>query len=99
MLKRHRFCVLISLLVALTVLVSGCLLSGTFVMNLSLNEMIFATQSMYTQQIDVITNQTWQNHKDQVKDITDIGFALKIENNSSLTAAGEIYITDSGNLV
>jgi len=97
MLKRHRFHVLISLLVTLTVLVSGCLLSGTFVMNLSLNEMVFATQSMYTQHIDVTTNQTWQEHQDQIKDITDIGFALKIENNSSVTAAGEIYITDSGN--
>jgi len=95
---KNRFYVLFSLLAALTVLVSGCLLSGTFVMNLNLNEMIFASQTMYAQQIDVTTNQTWQNHKDQVKDITDIGFALKIENNSSLTAAGELYITDNGAL-
>ena len=96
--KVYRFFVLVLFLTASSLIVSGCLLSGTFVMDLSLNEMLFATQSMYTQQIDVTTNQTWQEHKDQIKDITDIGFAMKIENNSSLTAAGEIYLTDSGNL-
>jgi hypothetical protein len=78
--------------------IGGCLLSGTFVVNLQMDEMIFATSNFYQQNLDLTTNQTYNEHKDQIKDITDVGFALKIENNSNLTAGGELYITDDGNL-
>ena len=74
--------------------VTGCLLSGTFVIDLSLNEMAFTTATFHKQQINLSSNQTYNDHKDQIKDITDIGFALKIENNSALTASGELYLSD-----
>src|SRR4030067_1329190 len=74
--------------------VTGCLLSGTFVIDLSLNEMAFTTATFHKQQINLSSNQTYNDHKDQIKDITDIGFALKIENNSGVTASGELYLSD-----
>lgn len=74
--------------------VTGCLLSGTFVIDLPLDEMVFTASTFYQQKLDLTDNQTYNEHKDQIKDITDIGFALKIENNTSSAASGELYLTD-----
>lgn len=94
--KRPHYWLATLFLVSLSI--SGCLLSGTFVVNLQMDEMVFASASFYKEHLDLTTNQTYNEHRDQIKDITDVGFALKIENNSNLTASGELYITDDGNL-
>ena len=74
--------------------VSGCLLSGTFVIDLPLDEMLFSSSTFYQQKLDLTDNQTYNEHKDQIKDITDIGFALKIENKTGSNASGELYLSD-----
>ena len=74
--------------------VTGCLLSGTFVIDLPLDEMLFSSSIFYQQKLDLTDNQTYNEHKDQIKDITDIGFALKIENNTGSNASGELYLSD-----
>jgi len=74
--------------------VTGCLLSGTFVIDLPLDEMLFSSSTFYQQKLDLTDNQTYNEHKDQIKDITDIGFALKIENKTGSNASGELYLSD-----
>ncbi len=63
--------------------VAGCLVSGTFVVVEDINFSFRAGDPFYWRPIDLTTNSTWEDHKDEIDNIDALGFEFKIENTSA----------------
>jgi len=89
MLNKH-WKLIISGLVALGLLSAGCIVSGTFVVNetFSMNN----AGDFYSYRVDLTTDPTWEDHKDDIQQIEAVGFILYL--NSSAETYFSAYVTE-----
>lgn len=86
------------MLVALALL-TGCLLSGTFVIVISIEKVDFTTRTgFYYYHIDLSEEQDWLDHKDDIKDIDLVGFELWITNHEDVARTFSVYVDDDASL-
>ena len=82
-------------LIAAALLVSGCLVSGTFVV---VDSFSFTTQTgFYAYQVNITDEADWEDHKDEIDNIDLVGFELWITNNESFPVTFNAYIDDFDN--
>jgi len=73
---------------------AGCLVSGTFVIDLDIDNTDISTESEFQYFIvDLTDNEDWEDHRDKIEFIDNIGFQLWVENNGASNAGVEFYIT------
>jgi len=72
---------------------TGCLLSGTFVVDQSFS---FTTGStgFYYYKVDVTGESVWEDHKDEIDNIDLVGFELWVHNSGSTNLTFYAYIDD-----
>lgn len=83
-----------ALTVAVGLAAAGCILSGEFIIVVEGDGTITSTNASLEQlHIDLTDNETWQDHKDDIKSIIDVKFECKFTNNLSDSASGELYVS------
>ena len=86
----------ISALLVLAIL-PGCdsLLSGTFVVDYMVYDIDITSGSEWDRfQVDLTDDEVWQDHKDEIKNIDNVGLELWIDNSTTSTQTAEVYISD-----
>ena len=83
MTKNFKKNLLIGGLAAAGLMVTGCLVSGTFVIVEDVEFDFTADRGFYWYPVDLTTNSEWDEHKDDIDDIDAVGFEFKIQNTSS----------------
>ena len=79
---------------ALALTVTGCLLSGQFIILLDTGGTIHSTDTILDYvYVDLTENSTWKDHKDDIQAIVDLKFEAKFTNNLSAPATGELWIS------
>lgn len=78
---------------ALALLIAGCIWSGTFVINQTIT--FDPGDDFYSYRVDLTTNATWQDHKDNIDRIETVGFILYLENKVLETAYFSAYINEA----
>jgi hypothetical protein len=83
-------------IVTLFVFLSGCLVSGTFVTTFTFGNFgITVDQQLYHFKVDLSGNSTWEEHKDNIKDIEVVGFEVWITNFQSGSPTFNVYVDDA----
>ena len=81
-----------------TLILAGCLISGTFVITLDINA--FYSKSDGTQftahGVDLTTEQVWIDHQDDIKNISDIRLRATFTEGLGNDAEGTVYFSANG---
>jgi hypothetical protein len=87
--------------ILLIALVGGCFLfSGTWVIIYEVEDAeIDAGSSFYKFTVDLTGEDIWEDHKDDIDDITDISFTFKLANTGDDTLTGRVYVSSDSTLV
>jgi len=95
MITRMKLYALLSVLMA-TFVISGCLiLTGTFVIDLKIDRTEVATGSEFRYfDADLSKEQAWNDHKDNIKYVDNVGFQLWVTNNGSSPVTGELFASN-----
>lgn len=99
MMKKIRFFAALSALLAFAIL-PGCdsLLSGTFVIDYMVYDIDITSGSEWDLfQVDLTDEDVWKDHKDEIKNIDNVGVELWITNPTTGVQTAELYITDYDN--
>ena len=76
-----------------SLLLVGCLLSGTFVVSMLFkNFPVAGSSNFYYFDADVTSDDVWTDHKDNIKDIDNVGFELWVTNASGVANTYDCYI-------
>jgi len=95
MIKNTKKTALLSLGV---IFLAGCLVSGTFIITLDIEEFWSksTTQEFEAHAVDLTTEQVWIDHKDDIKNISDIRFRAVVEEELGNDATGVVYFSENG---
>ena len=78
-------------------ILAGCIVTGTFVITKKVDDFTASTSGLFDAAfVDVTQEEIWQDHKDDIKYISDVRFRGTIRNTSSNLAAGQIYFSYTG---
>ncbi len=98
MFAKNKILVLLSALLVLSVF-CGCegLIVGTFVISLDIDGGDIVTQDDFSKfYVDLTTESEWNDHKDEIKDIDNVGFQLWVTNSGATAVTGQLFAsTDS----
>ena len=84
-------------LVGILLLLTGCLISGTFVVTIFIDGDDFTTfTGLYHYEVDLTTDSDWEEHKDKIKDIDVIGVELWLTNSGEAATTFNVWIDDIG---
>jgi len=76
-------------------LLAGCIVTGTFVITKKIDDFAASTSGTFDAvDVDVTQEDVWIDHKDNIKNISDVRFHGTIGNNSNNPAAGQIYFSN-----
>jgi len=79
--------------------IGGCIIiAATFVIDYEIdsNDLFTATDFEYFE-VDLTDDATWNDHKDEIAYIDNVGFVMSIDNNGAADANGELYIARTHN--
>jgi hypothetical protein len=94
----HRFGLIGTTLTSL--LLVGCLLSGTFVVSMLFKDFpVAGSGNLYYFDVDVTSEDVWTDHEDNIKDIDNVGFELWVTNVSGVANTYECYIAPMASLL
>jgi hypothetical protein len=80
-------------LAAILLILAGCFWSGTFVINKTFT---FAPgEDFYSYRVDLTTNATWLDHKDNIDRIETIGFVLYLNSSEPDDVAFSAYVNEA----
>ena len=83
----------------LAVLLAGCLISGTFVLDLKFTDAELAKYDhLYYTEVDLTDNDIWQEHEDKLDEVQSVGFEMWITNVGPQTTFN-MYVDRSGGTV
>jgi hypothetical protein len=78
-------------LIAVSALITGCLVSGTFII---VEDFEFTGQTGYYQySVDLTDESDWEDHKDDIDMIDAVGFEFTITNNSDVATVFNAWVT------
>jgi hypothetical protein len=82
-------------LVALTMVMgANCVTSGNIVILQEIPDFNAQTANTLTaENVNLLENEDWQDHKEDINSIDDIGFACRITNHESSAASGQLYVS------
>jgi len=84
-------------LLGILLLLTGCLVSGTFVVTIFIDGEDFTTfTDLYHYEVDLSTDSDWEDHKDKIKNIDVIGVELWLTNNGEAATTFNVWIDDIG---
>ncbi len=85
----------LGILALLFTLGNNCITSGNVVVVMDLDPVNGQTEQHFNPvSVDLKTNSDWNDHKEQLNSVDDIGFACKITNNTSSVATGQVWISE-----
>lgn len=91
--KTKLYSAFLAATLALSLVVTGCILSGQFVILFDIDQNIHSTDTVLGKvAVDLTTDETWRDHKDDIQAIVDIKFEAKFVNNEATAASGEVWI-------
>lgn len=74
---------------------NNCITSGNIMVVMDLANVPGQTNTNFNPQpVDLTENSDWQDHKDQLNSVDDIGFACTIVNHESSVATGQVWISE-----
>ena len=79
-------------LALIAVFVSGCIISATFVIVKEFN--FPPREGFYFYQVDITTDETWQDHQDEIDIIEAVGFEFYIHSSASGDIAFSVFVDD-----
>ena len=80
-------------ILAAVLVLTGCIVSGQFVVVIDWGGLVSTDQSLNSEHVDLTTNPTWNDHKDDIQDIVDVKFKVTIQNLATTAATGEVYVS------
>lgn len=81
-------------LMAVAALVTGCLVSGTFIL---VEDFSFTARTgYYHYSVDLTTEPDWQDHKDDIDAIDAVGFEFSIESSEAGSTTFNAWVTAAG---
>jgi hypothetical protein len=80
---------------AVTLVLCGCIVSGQFVVVIDWGGFASTDTTLNSKHVDLTTNSTWVDHKDDIQDIIDVKFKVTIHNAMSTEATGEVYVSSA----
>jgi hypothetical protein len=81
-------------LVAFLCMGASCITSGNVMVVEYLDDLHAATGAVINSgDVDLSTNSDWNDHKEDINGIDDLGFACRITNNSNAAASGQLYVS------
>jgi len=87
----------LALVALVALLVTGCIVSGQFVVIVALNQRIETTHdNLGSASVDVTGEPTWQDHKDDIQSVVDVKFEARFQNNHALQNTGEVWVSSNG---
>lgn len=96
--KTTLYSTLLASTLALALIVSGCIVSGQFIVLLAGTDTINSSDpDLDPLYVDVTEEDIWQDHADEIQAIVDIKFECEFVNNSDVDSAhGELWISAEG---
>jgi hypothetical protein len=86
----------LTLAVLVALLAAGCILSGQFTIVINIeDEIAYVNQVLNSAVIDLTTDETWKDHKDDIQKIIDVKFEVTVENSTSSAVTGEVYVSEN----
>lgn len=80
----------------LALFAAGCILSGQFTIVVNVHdEIAYVDEVLNYDEIDLTTNDTWDEHEDDIQNIIDVKFELTVENNTSSQISGQVYVSEN----
>jgi hypothetical protein len=78
----------------------GCsIISKTFTIVIYIEDRIWSTDEQINyDEVSLEDNEDWKEHKDKIKRIDSVEFAVRITNNENTEATGQIYISNDNSL-
>lgn len=80
-------------ILAAALVLAGCIVSGQFVVVIDWGGFVSTDETLNTKKVDLTTNSTWDEHKDDIQNIVDVKFKVEIRNLASDSAKGEVYVS------
>ncbi|TFH64974.1 MAG: hypothetical protein E4G91_04110 [Candidatus Zixiibacteriota bacterium] len=86
----------LGILALLLMLGNNCITSGNIIVVYEeIPDLVGQTNTSFNpRSVDLTENGDWNEHRDQLNSVDDIGFACKITNHESTVATGQIWISD-----
>jgi len=96
--NKFKYMIMVFSLLAI-IIFAGCwewIASGTLIFGQKyIDEQIMTTDEFHYFMVDLSDNDTWEEHEDNIKAITGIGFEMWVTNNGEDTATGQIYFASA----
>jgi hypothetical protein len=80
-------------ILAAALVAAGCIVSGQFIVVIDWGGFASTDEQLNSEHVDLTTNETWQDHKDNIEDIIDVKFKVTITNHEATAATGEVYVS------
>lgn len=81
-------------LIAFFAMGASCITTGNVMVVEYLDDLSAATgQTITSGDVDLSENEDWEDHKEDINGIDDIGFACRIRNNANAAASGQLYVS------
>lgn len=81
-------------LIAFLAMGASCITTGNVMVVEYLDDLSAVSgQTITSGDVDLRENQDWQEHKEDIIGIDDLGFACRITNNSNASASGQLYVS------
>ena len=83
----------------LAILLAGCLISGTFVLDIKFTAAELARHgNLYYTEVDLTENDIWEDHADELDEVQSVGFEMWITNDGPQTTF-DLYVDKSSGTV
>ncbi|MFH2056744.1 MAG: hypothetical protein ABIJ61_12360 [bacterium] len=87
----------LTLLVAAALLTAGCIVTGNIVILIDVGDFGISPSGLFGYEyVDLTQNSDYNDHKEDLNSIDDVGFVCKIQNTGSSSATGKLYIATGG---
>lgn len=88
----------LGLLAVTLIMGSSCITTGNVMVVEYIDDFDAQTETnLDYERVDLTTNSDWQEHRDDIAGIDDMGFACRITNNANSPATGQLYLYDPKN--
>ena len=91
--KKKLHALMVAALSVLALTLAGCIVTGTFITDILIEDLDFvAGENLYRVQVSLSDDETWNEHKDDIKSIDLVGFELWIQNENPGDETFEGYV-------
>jgi hypothetical protein len=86
----------LTLIVAAALLTAGCIVTGNIFIEIYVGSFTVSPNGLFGyDDVDLTKNSDYNDHKDDLNSIDDVGFVCKIQNSSGSSATGRLYVSNT----